>query len=118
MSYVAVGGVQTWYAEHGTGDPLLLLHGGFTDASEFGATAPSLAEHFHVFTPERCGHGHTPDVPGPISYDLMAADTAAFLDQLKIGRSRLPHQGPRPHLHASPEGLTSISTSRSLTSIR
>jgi pimeloyl-ACP methyl ester carboxylesterase len=89
MNYVDAGGEKTWYAEHGAGDPLLLLHGGFTDASEFGATAPSLAEHFHVFTPERRGHGHTPDVPGPISYDLMAADTVAFLDQLKIGRSHL-----------------------------
>jgi len=89
MSYVDVGGVKTWYAEHGSGDPLLLLHGGLTDASEFGATLPALAERFHVFTPERRGHGHTPDVPGPISYDLMAADTAAFIDELKIGRSHL-----------------------------
>jgi pimeloyl-ACP methyl ester carboxylesterase len=89
MSYVDVGGVKTWYAERGTGDPPLLLHGAFTDASEFGGTIPALTEHFHVFTPERRGHGHTPDVPGPISYELMAADTAAFLDKLKIGRSHL-----------------------------
>src|ERR1700691_3286110 len=89
MSYVAAGGVRTWYAEHGTGDPLVLLHGGLTDASEFGATIPALAERFHVFTPERRGHGHTPDIAGPISYELMAADTVAFLDQLKIGRSHL-----------------------------
>jgi pimeloyl-ACP methyl ester carboxylesterase len=89
MSYVDAGGAKTWYAEHGTGDPLLLLHGGFTDASEFGGTLPALAEHFHVFTPERRGHGHTADVPGPISYALMAADTVVFLEQLKIGRSHL-----------------------------
>jgi pimeloyl-ACP methyl ester carboxylesterase len=89
MSYADVEGVQTWYEDHGIGDPLVLLHGGFSDASEFGGTAPALAEHFHVFTPERRGHGHTPDVPGPISYELMAADTVAFLDQLKIGRSHL-----------------------------
>jgi pimeloyl-ACP methyl ester carboxylesterase len=89
MSYVDVEGVQTWYEDHGTGDPLVLLHGGFSDASEFGGTTPALAERFHVFTPERRGHGHTPDVPGPISYELMAADTVAFLDQLKIGRSHL-----------------------------
>ena len=89
MSYADVGGVHTWYAEHGAGDPLLLLHGAFTDASEFGATLPALVEPFHVFAPERRGHGHTPDVPGPISYDLMAADTAAFMDELTIGRAHL-----------------------------
>jgi pimeloyl-ACP methyl ester carboxylesterase len=85
MTYADVSGVKTWYAEHGTGEPLVLLHGAFTDASEFGATIPALAERFHVFTPERRGHGHTPDLPGPISYELMAADTVAFLDKLKIG---------------------------------
>jgi pimeloyl-ACP methyl ester carboxylesterase len=89
MSYVDVEGVQTWYEDHGIGDPLVLLHGGFSDASEFGGTIPALAEHFHVFTPERRGHGHTPDVPGPISYELMAADTVAFLEELKTGRSHL-----------------------------
>jgi pimeloyl-ACP methyl ester carboxylesterase len=89
MSYVDAGGVKTWYAEHGVGDPLVLLHGGFSDASEFGGQIPALAEQFHVFTPERRGHGHTADVPGPISYALMAGDTVAFLESLKIGRSHL-----------------------------
>jgi pimeloyl-ACP methyl ester carboxylesterase len=89
MTHADIGGEKTWYAEHGTGDPLVLLHGAFTDAPEFGATISALAERFHLFTPERRGHGHTPDVPGPISYDPMAADTAAFLDELSIGRSHL-----------------------------
>lgn len=89
MSYVDAGGVHTWYAEHGAGDPLVLLHGGFADASEFGATIPDLAARFRVLTPERRGHGHTPDVAGPISYQLMAQDTAAFLDKLGITRAHL-----------------------------
>jgi pimeloyl-ACP methyl ester carboxylesterase len=89
MTYIEAGGVRTWYAEHGAGQPLVLLHGGLSDASEFGANIPAFAAAFRVFTPERRGHGHTPDVAGPISYDLMAADTAAFLDELAIGRSHL-----------------------------
>jgi pimeloyl-ACP methyl ester carboxylesterase len=86
---VDAGGVRTWYAEHGTGEPIVLLHGAFTDASQFRATVPALAERFRVLTPERRGHGHTPDIPGPITYELMAADTAAFLDTLQIGRAQL-----------------------------
>lgn len=89
MTYVESGGVKTWYAEYGTGDPLLLLHGGFTDSSEFGATTPALAERFRVITPDRRGHGHTADVAGPITYDLMAADTVAFMEELKLGRAHL-----------------------------
>ena len=89
MTYVDAGGVHTWYDEHGAGDPLVLLHGGFADASEFGANIPALAARFRVLTPERRGHGHTADVAGPITYQLMADDTAAFLDTLGIGRAHL-----------------------------
>jgi len=44
-----------------------------------------LAEHFRVYRPDRRGHGRTPDVEGPISYDLMAQDTIAFLEQVVGG---------------------------------
>jgi pimeloyl-ACP methyl ester carboxylesterase len=89
VSYVDAGGVHAWYDEHGSGHPLVLLHGGFSDASEFGPNIPALAARFRVLTPERRGHGHTPDVAGPISYQLMADDTAAFLDALGIGQAHL-----------------------------
>ena len=78
--YVQLGAVKTWYDEHGEGEPLVLLHGGLVDARFFDANLPALAEHFHVYTPERRGHGHTPDVEGPISYQVMADDTIAFLE--------------------------------------
>jgi pimeloyl-ACP methyl ester carboxylesterase len=89
MPYVDADGVHTWYAEHGSGLPLLLLHGALTDASEFGATIPALAQHFRVVTPERRGHGHTADVDGPISYDIMAQDTIAFIEKLGLGPAHL-----------------------------
>lgn len=79
-TYVQTGDVKTWYDEHGKGDPLVLLHGGLVDARFFEPNIGALAEHFHVYTPERRGHGHTPDVPGPITYQLMADDTIAFLE--------------------------------------
>jgi pimeloyl-ACP methyl ester carboxylesterase len=78
--YVQLGAVKTWYDEQGAGEPLVLMHGGLVDARAFEANTPALAEHFHVYTPERRGHGHTPDVDGPISYQLMADDTIAFLE--------------------------------------
>ncbi|TDO52212.1 pimeloyl-ACP methyl ester carboxylesterase [Kribbella sp. VKM Ac-2527] len=78
--YVQLGNVKTWYDEHGDGDPLVLMHGGLVDARFFEPNIGALAEHFHVYTPERRGHGHTPDVEGPITYQLMADDTIAFLE--------------------------------------
>jgi pimeloyl-ACP methyl ester carboxylesterase len=83
--YVQLGAVKTWYDEHGSGDPLVLMHGGLVDARFFEPNLEALAERFHVYTPERRGHGHTADVPGPISYQLMADDTIAFLEAV-VGR--------------------------------
>jgi pimeloyl-ACP methyl ester carboxylesterase len=80
--YVQLGGVRTWYDEHGGGEALALLHpgGAGVDARAFGPNLGALAARFHVFTPERRGHGHTPDVDGPITFDAMAQDTIAFLE--------------------------------------
>src|SRR3954452_4325185 len=80
--YVQTGPVSTWYDEHGSGDPLVMLHGGLVDARFFAPNIGPLAERFHVYTPERRGHGHTPDVEGPITYHLMPDATVAFLEQV------------------------------------
>jgi pimeloyl-ACP methyl ester carboxylesterase len=50
---------------------------------------PELAKHFHVFRPDRRGHGRSPDVEGPITYALMAQDTIAFLEQVVGGPASL-----------------------------
>lgn len=78
-----------WHAEHGQGHPLVLLHPAPVDSRAFGPSLAGLAEHFHVYTPDRRGHGRTPDVPGPISYDLMAADTVEFLETVVAGPAAL-----------------------------
>jgi pimeloyl-ACP methyl ester carboxylesterase len=87
--YVQLGAVRTWYDEHGDGPPLILLHGGLVDARFFEPNLGVLAERFHVYTPERRGHGHTPDVDGPITYQVMADDTIAFLDDVVAGPADL-----------------------------
>ena len=90
-SYIDLGGVRTWYAERGRGDPLVLLHpgGGGVDSRAFAPNLDALAARFHTFTPERRGHGHTPDVEGPISFEVMAQDTILFLEQVVGGPGRL-----------------------------
>ena len=68
--------------EHGDGPPLVLLHPGGADARAWAPNLAPLANHFHVYTPERRGQGRTPDVAGPITHELMAQDTIAFLEQV------------------------------------
>jgi pimeloyl-ACP methyl ester carboxylesterase len=83
--YVDLPGVRTWYDELGSGDPLVLLHGGLADARFFEHNIGPLAERFHIFATDQRGHGHTADVEGPITFDLMAQDTIAFLEAV-VGR--------------------------------
>src|SRR3712207_8336930 len=59
------------------------------DARNFATNIDALAAHFRVFVPERRGHGHTADLEGPITYELMAEDTIAFLDDVVGGPSHL-----------------------------
>jgi pimeloyl-ACP methyl ester carboxylesterase len=86
---VDLGGVRTWYAVDGAGDPLVYLHGGFGDADELAPVRPRYAQRFRVFTPDRWAHGRTADVPGPLDFEVVAADVVAFLEQVVGGPADL-----------------------------
>ena len=83
--YVQLGEVRTYFEEAGHGEPLVLLHPGGADSRVFVPNVPGLSAQFRVFRPDRRGHGRTPDVEGPITYELMARDTIAFLEQVVGG---------------------------------
>ncbi len=78
--YADVNGVHMYYETSGHGDPLVLLHGGFGGVHLFGAQVPAFAQRYRVLVPEQRGRGHTPDVEGPISYQVLADDIIAFLE--------------------------------------
>ena len=73
--------MKTWHEVTAEGESLVLLHGGFASGSSWFAQTPVLAEAgYRVDLPERRGHGHTPDIEGPITYSVMADDTIAYLE--------------------------------------
>jgi len=78
--YVTVNGLKMYYEVHGTGKPLVLLHGAFGWATVY----PTLAKDRQVIAVELQGHGHTADIDRPLTYEQMADDTAALLKHLKI----------------------------------
>jgi pimeloyl-ACP methyl ester carboxylesterase len=88
--YVEVGGLPTWHEVGGEGPAVVLLHGGFSGAAAWSAQAPALTSAgFRVHAPERRGHAHTPDVDAPLTYDVMAEDTVAYLEVVVGGRAHL-----------------------------
>src|SRR4051812_39110620 len=59
--YADVNGIKLYYEIHGTGKPLVLLHGGLFSTSLFGPTLPALAANRQVIAVDMQGHGHTAD---------------------------------------------------------
>src|SRR6476660_7530608 len=83
--YAPVNGLKIYYEIHGTGRPLVLLHGGgSTIETSFGELLPLLAKTRQVIAFEQQGHGHTADVDKPFTFESSADDTAALLKYLKI----------------------------------
>jgi pimeloyl-ACP methyl ester carboxylesterase len=82
-------GVRTVYDDEGHRPPVVILHGGLESARSWGDAAAALAGAHRVLRPDRRGHGRTPDVEGPYTYELMADETVAFLDQVVGGPSDL-----------------------------
>jgi pimeloyl-ACP methyl ester carboxylesterase len=68
------------YLVDGAGPALLLLHGGLSNRDDFALQLDALTARYRVWRPDRRGHGSTPDVEGPITYDNMADDTIEFLE--------------------------------------
>src|SRR5439155_1126378 len=71
--YADVNGIKLYYEIHGTGHPLVLLHGGLGATSMFGPNLPALAKGRQVIAADLQGHGRTADIDRPLSPELMAA---------------------------------------------
>jgi len=83
--YLPVNGLEMYYEMHGSGSPLVLLHGNLsTINTSFGKVLPSLSATRRVIAVEQQGHGHTADIDRPFSLGQWAQDTTALLRQLEI----------------------------------
>ena len=88
--YVSVNGLEMYYEVHGSGQPLVLLHGAFSAiGTSFGRLIPELAKSRQVVAFELQAHGHTADLDRPLSLEGMADDVAAAIQQLDIGPADL-----------------------------
>ncbi|MEV4639978.1 alpha/beta hydrolase [Actinoplanes sp. NPDC049548] len=84
--YADVNGISLYYETHGTGRPLVLLHGGLGSGEMFGPVTDAFAEHHQVILVDLQGHGRTADIDRPLDVRLMADDIAALIDHLGLDR--------------------------------
>ena len=85
--YAPVNGLQMYYEIYGQGEPLLLLHGAFGTIELWGPILESLAANRQVITVELQGHGRTADIDRPLTFEQLAADSAAFLRHLGVAKA-------------------------------
>ncbi|HEY4147580.1 MAG TPA: alpha/beta hydrolase [Chitinophagaceae bacterium] len=86
--YANVNGIKMYYEIHGSGSPLVLLHGGgSTIYTSFGRILPELAKTHEVIAVELQAHGHTGDRNAPVSFQQDADDVAELLHQLNIPKA-------------------------------
>jgi pimeloyl-ACP methyl ester carboxylesterase len=94
MPVVRVNGVSIYYEEHGSGEPIIGLHGGGSSAAMWANAAPELALHGRTILYDRRGSFRS-ERPEPYATNVheQADDAAALIDALAaapaivIGRS-------------------------------
>jgi len=82
--YASVNGLDLYYEIRGSGEPLVLLPGGFMTVEAMGEIVPQLAAPRRVIGVELQGHGHTADIERPLRFELMADDIAALIRHLGL----------------------------------
>ena len=81
--WINVNGIKMYYEVHGSGRPLIMVHGNSEDHNIFYDSRVLLSKHFTVYTVDSRGHGHSTRVE-ELHYDDMANDMIAFMDQLDL----------------------------------
>src|ERR1700761_2135787 len=88
MTYASVNGLELYYEVHGSGQPIVLLHGGLlTIDLNFGPLLEPLAASRQVIAVELQGHGHTADTDRAIPIGALASDVIVLLNQLGVAEA-------------------------------
>jgi len=83
--YAPVNGLKMYYEIHGSGEPVVLLHGAFMAITDdWSVWISELSKTRKVIAVEMQGHGRTADIKRDLTYENLADDVAGLLDYLKI----------------------------------
>jgi pimeloyl-ACP methyl ester carboxylesterase len=87
--YASVNGINLYYEIHGTGKPLIMLHGGFGTFDMFSALSPTLALNHQIIGVDLYGHGRTALTSRPIDFAQMADDIGFLMQHLGLENANL-----------------------------
>jgi len=87
--YAPVNGLRLYYEIHGTGEPLILLHGGLGSTGMFSEVLPTLSSSRRVIAVDLQAHGRTTDIDRPLTFEAMADDIVALMKYLEIEKANV-----------------------------
>ena len=84
--FVEANGIRIGYEVHGSGPPVVMLHGaGSSGREDWSAQVPLFSKAFRLYIPDARGHATTRyDVRQGFTYDMLVADLEAFVDALHL----------------------------------
>jgi len=88
MPTIAVNGFEMYFEDRGSGEPLVLLHGGMGIGGDWRHVFPRDPAGYRVVVPDLRGHGRSTSPGEPFSIHRCADDVRALLDHLGIGRAK------------------------------
>jgi 3-oxoadipate enol-lactonase len=87
MSSAPASSELLYFTEHGSGPPLLLVHGLMVTGEMFEPVVGQLASRHRVIVPDLRGHGRSRGLPPPYTAAQLAADLSRLLDHLGVDAS-------------------------------
>lgn len=82
--FFPVRGIQMYTEQYGSGKPLLLIHGNGGNISGMASVIPFFSEHYRVIAVDSRAHGKSIDRSDSLSFEMMADDMVALLQQMKL----------------------------------
>ena len=79
-----LNGIELYFELHGTGEPVLLLHGFSGSSQDWAAVASDWSRDFQLIVPDLRGHGRSSVLATPFRHADASADILGLLDHLNI----------------------------------
>ena len=86
-AYASINSLEMYFETHGTGDPLIVLHGGLGSTGMLDDQLPQLSIGRQVIALDLQAHGRTADIDRPLSLELMGDDIAGLIQFLNLERA-------------------------------
>ena len=83
-NYANINGIKLYYEIYGEGAPLVLIHGNGGSISSMREQIGFFSKHYKVIAVDSRAQGKTNDNGDSLTYDMIASDLNALLDNLKI----------------------------------